>query len=105
MANGGQARGRPGGMRRGGADFQQMLNRMPTVTLADLHKGDAVLIVATQGSAAGRDGDHVAQRSGANSAGRSRRSQAMMLDALESGRSAGRSHAVERTCRKEFAFS
>ena len=31
-------------------DFQQMLSRMPTTTVADLHKGDAVLIVATQGS-------------------------------------------------------
>jgi len=38
-----------GGM--GGApDFQEMLNRMPAVTLSDLHKGDAVMIVATQGS-------------------------------------------------------
>jgi hypothetical protein len=27
-----------------------MLNRMPTVTLSDLRKGDAVMIVATQGS-------------------------------------------------------
>jgi hypothetical protein len=41
-----------GGMRPGGApDFQQMLNRMPAVTLADLHKGDAVMMVATEGSA------------------------------------------------------
>jgi hypothetical protein len=40
------------GMRQGGApDFQQMLNRMPAVTIADLHKGDAVLIVTTQGTA------------------------------------------------------
>lgn len=39
------------GARPGGApDFQQMLNRMPAVTLDDLHKGDAVLIVATQGT-------------------------------------------------------
>jgi hypothetical protein len=30
-----------------------MLNRMPAVTLADLHIGDAVLIVATEGSASG----------------------------------------------------
>ena len=38
--------------RSGGApDFQQMLSRMPAVTLADLHKGDAVMIVATQGTA------------------------------------------------------
>src|SRR6266567_4473623 len=42
------------GMRQGGApDLQQMLNRMPAVTLADLHKGDAVLIVTTRGSATG----------------------------------------------------
>ncbi len=42
-----------GGMRQGGGapDFQQMLSRMPAVTLADLHKGDAVLIVTTQGTA------------------------------------------------------
>ena len=43
-----------GGMRQGGAsDLQQMLSRMPAVALTDLHKGDAVLIVATQGSASG----------------------------------------------------
>jgi len=48
--NGGVA----GGMRQGGAaDFQQILNRMPVVTIADLHKGDAVLVVATEGSASG----------------------------------------------------
>jgi hypothetical protein len=40
-----------GGMRSGGApDFNQMLNRMPAVTLADLHRGDAVLIVSTEGT-------------------------------------------------------
>ena len=43
--------GPPGGMRAGGGDFQQLLNRMPAVTLADLHKGDAVVIVATEGAA------------------------------------------------------
>ena len=43
-----------GGMRQGGApDFQQILSRMPAVALSDLHKGDAVLIVATQGTTAG----------------------------------------------------
>jgi hypothetical protein len=42
------------GMRAGaGADFQQILSRMPVVTLADLHKGDALLIVATEGSSSG----------------------------------------------------
>jgi hypothetical protein len=39
--------------RAGSGDFQQILNRMPAVALADLKKGDAVLIVATEGSAAG----------------------------------------------------
>jgi hypothetical protein len=48
------AGGMGGGMRQGGApDFQQMLNRMPAVTIADLHKGDAVLIVTTQGTTTG----------------------------------------------------
>jgi hypothetical protein len=43
-----------GGMRSGGApDFQQMLSRMPAVALTDLHKGDAVMIVATQGTPSG----------------------------------------------------
>ena len=41
-------------MRSGGApDFQQMLSRMPAMPLSDLHKGDAVLIVATQGEPSG----------------------------------------------------
>jgi co-chaperonin GroES (HSP10) len=35
----------------GSPDFQQMLKRMPAVTIADLQKGDAVMIVTTQGSA------------------------------------------------------
>jgi hypothetical protein len=38
-----------GGFRSNGGppDFQQMLSRMPAVTLADLKKGDAVMLVAT----------------------------------------------------------
>jgi hypothetical protein len=45
-------RGNGGGSRPSGApDFQQMLSRMPAVTLADLQKGDAVMIVSTQGTA------------------------------------------------------
>ena len=37
--------------RPGGApDFQQMLSRIPAVTLADLQKEDAVMVVATQGT-------------------------------------------------------
>ena len=43
-----------GGMgQRAGAspDFQQMLNRMPAVSLSDLQKGSALMIVATEGTA------------------------------------------------------
>jgi hypothetical protein len=40
---------RPGG----GADFQQILSRIPSITLADLQKEDAVMIVAMQGSSTG----------------------------------------------------
>jgi hypothetical protein len=44
----------PGGARAGGApDLQQILSHMPPATLADLQKGDAVMIVATQGTASG----------------------------------------------------
>jgi hypothetical protein len=43
--------GRPGG--GGTADLQQMINRMPAATLADLKKGDAVMVVATEGEANG----------------------------------------------------
>ena len=40
------------GQRSGGPpDFQQMLSRMPEVALANLQKGDALMMVATEGSA------------------------------------------------------
>jgi len=48
--------GGPGGSWRGGGsgggtpDFQQMLNRMPAIAVADLNKGDAVMLVATEGN-------------------------------------------------------
>ena len=38
---------------RAGGDLQQILNRVPRATLADLQKGDAVMIVATSGNGAG----------------------------------------------------
>ncbi|HKD85265.1 MAG TPA: hypothetical protein VKB58_10995 [Terriglobales bacterium] len=43
----GQGGPRPGG----GPDFQRMLNRLPTVEISQLQKGDAVMIVATEGTA------------------------------------------------------
>jgi hypothetical protein len=44
--------GGAGGSRSGGGtpDFQQMLNRMPASTLADLQKGNAVMIVSSAGA-------------------------------------------------------
>jgi hypothetical protein len=54
-----------GGMRSGGSpDFQQMLNRMPAITMTDLHKGDAVLIVSTQGASADAGGTAITLVSG-----------------------------------------
>jgi hypothetical protein len=56
---GGSAGGPGGAARSGGAggarggDLGQMLSRMPAATLADLQKGDAVMIVTTEGTEAG----------------------------------------------------
>lgn len=50
-AAGGDASGGYGGRRGGGggaADLAQMIGRMPAARLGDLHKGDAVMIVASQ---------------------------------------------------------
>jgi len=44
--------GDAGGSRpRGAADVQQMLSRLPVIKLGDLQKGDAVMLVTTEGSA------------------------------------------------------
>lgn len=45
----GNARGAP----RGSADLQQVLSRLPKASFADLQKGDAVMIVSTEGTASG----------------------------------------------------
>ncbi len=51
--NGGVGTNGGGGMRAGGGDVLQMiLSRSPAVQLGDLQKGDAVMLVATQGSQA-----------------------------------------------------
>ena len=49
---GGPGAGMPGGngQARGGGEFQQMIARMPAASLSDLMKGDALMIVATEGS-------------------------------------------------------
>ncbi len=48
--NGGQ---RPGGMGGGRGDLQQLVYRLPTATLSDFQKGDAVMVVSTQGTDSG----------------------------------------------------
>jgi hypothetical protein len=45
--------GQGGGQGGQGGDLQQMLTRMPPATLTDLQKGDAVLLVTTEGTTAG----------------------------------------------------
>src|SRR6266478_1199967 len=54
---GGSGAGGSSGMGRSGggciADLQQMISRMPAATLADLQKGDAVMVVATEGGVNG----------------------------------------------------
>ncbi|HTA50982.1 MAG TPA: DUF5666 domain-containing protein [Verrucomicrobiae bacterium] len=51
-AGSGPAGSGAGGGRPGGApDIQRMLSRAPAATLADLHKGDAVIILSTEGTA------------------------------------------------------
>jgi co-chaperonin GroES (HSP10) len=55
-SSGGPPAGGMGGMgagRRAPPDIQQILSRMPPATLADLQKGDAVMIVSTQGDPSG----------------------------------------------------
>ena len=42
--------GGPGGHSGGPSDFQQMLSRLPAASLSDLHKGDAVVMVSTEGT-------------------------------------------------------
>ena len=47
----GQTGGESGqGRRSGGGDLQQMLSRAPAIHLSDLQKGDAVMLVSTQGT-------------------------------------------------------
>jgi hypothetical protein len=41
--------GGPGGRSGGSPDFQQLLSRIPAASLSDLHKGDAVVLVSTEG--------------------------------------------------------
>jgi hypothetical protein len=41
---------RAGGARPGGGDFQQMLSYAPAVAVADLKKGDAIVLLTTEGS-------------------------------------------------------
>ena len=50
-----QAASGPGGGQGGNGppDLQRMLSRLPNSTLADLQKGDAVMIVSTEGTDSG----------------------------------------------------
>jgi hypothetical protein len=55
IAGGQTSSGAPASLRGGGApDLQQMLQRVPPATLTELQKGDAVMIVATEGKEPGQ---------------------------------------------------
>lgn len=49
QGGGGQWAGQNGGPGTGGGDPQQMLNRVPAIQLGDLQKGEAVMLVSTEG--------------------------------------------------------
>lgn len=51
QGGGGQWAGRSGGQGGGFSDPQQALNRAPVIQLSDLKKGDAVMVVSTEGTA------------------------------------------------------
>jgi len=53
-APGGGMGGAPGGSRPGGGfDFQRLVDQTPAVALADLHKGDAIVVLVTEGTPSG----------------------------------------------------
>jgi hypothetical protein len=52
-AQAGDGAGNGRGAGRGAADLQQVMNRIPKATLADMQKGDAVMIVSTEGTSSG----------------------------------------------------
>ena len=87
---GGMGAGENGaGARSGGApDFQRMLSRLPAASLAELHKGDAVIVVSTEGTASGSaTAITLVQRRRAHSASRAQRRPGHDACALEPGRS------------------
>jgi len=53
QAQAGEGAGNARGAGRGPADLQQVMNRIPKATLADMQKGDAVMIVSTEGTSSG----------------------------------------------------
>jgi hypothetical protein len=52
-ASGGPGGNGIGARAGGGPDLQRLINRAPATSLADLHKGDAVVILSTEGTASG----------------------------------------------------
>jgi len=52
-AQAGEGAGNGRGAGRGAADLQQVMNRIPKATIADMQKGDAVMIVSTEGTTSG----------------------------------------------------
>jgi hypothetical protein len=55
---------------RGGVDLQQILLRLPREKVSDFQKGDAIILVSTEGTNAVVHGDHAGGRSGTDFNGR-----------------------------------
>ena len=51
---GGGAMGPGAGMRRGGADFQQMLERTPSISFNDIKTGEMIIVASTRGASPNR---------------------------------------------------
>jgi len=52
-AQAGESSGNARGAGRSPADLQQVMSRIPKATIADMQKGDAVMIVSTEGTSSG----------------------------------------------------
>ena len=73
-----------------------MLSRLPNSTLADLQKGDAVMIVSTEGGDCGRGhGDHAAGRSGCHPDGGAESKRITLLSPWSLGAPGGEGEAAQ----------
>ena len=77
-------------------ELQRMLSRLPNSNLADLQKGDAVMILDDRGRKIGRgDGDQTAGGSGPHPDGGAKSSASSLLSPWSLGASGGEGEAAQ----------